>query len=167
MAPPGVTPREVLASMSGLEFFAAISAGKLPSPAIGQLMDFAPIEIESGRIVFQGTPGPEHYNPIGSIHGGYVATLLDSCVGCAIHTMLPAGRGYTTLELKVNYIRGLTHKTGPVRAEGRVVHVGGQVGVAEGRLTDAAGRLYATATTTCLIFSFPQDGNKAAGSGAK
>lgn len=151
----GVASRDELARRAGLDFFKAISSGELPPPPIFELMDYVPVEYERGRFVFQGTPGPQHYNPIGSVHGGYAATLLDSCVACAIHTMLPVGKGYTTLELKVNYIRALTDKTGPVRAEGKVVQVGGQIGIAEGRITDAAGKLYAFATTTCLIFALP------------
>ena len=149
---PGVVPLESLRTMSGMEVFQAIGEGRLPTPPIGRLIDFIAIEFEPGRMVFQGTPREDHYNPLGSVHGGYAATLLDSCVGCAIHTMLPAGRGYTTLELKINYIRGMTAQTGPVRAEGKTISVGKQVAVAEGRLTDSAGRLLAYATTTCLIF---------------
>ena len=102
--------------------------------------------------MFQGTPKKDFYNPLGSVHGGYAATLLDSCVGCAVHSTLPAQTGYTTVELKVNYIRPLTADTGPVRAEGKVVSVGRQIGIAEGRIHDAGGKLYAFATTTCLIF---------------
>ena len=149
----GVPGRSELAQRSGIEFFNAIACGELPSPPIGVLVGFVPIEYSPGHFVFQGTPGPEHYNPIGSVHGGYAATLLDSCMGCAIHTLLPAGKGYTTLELKVNFIRALTEKTGPVRAEGTVINLGNQIGIAEGRITDSAGKLYACATTTCLIFS--------------
>ena len=149
---PGVISREQLRTMSGMEMFAAIGAGTLPTPPIGRLLDFIAIEFEPGRMVFQGTPKPEHYNPLGSVHGGYIATLLDSCVGCAVHTMLPAGKGYTTLELKINYIRAVYDKTGPVRAEGKTIAVGNQTAVAEGRLTDSAGKLLAYATTTCLVF---------------
>ena len=109
--------------------------------SIADLIDFVPILAEPGRMVFQGKPGPKHDNPIGTGHGGYAATLLDSCRGCAIHTMLPADKGYTTLELKIIYVRALTDRTGPVRAEGRI--------------TDVQGRLYAFATTTCLIFAIP------------
>jgi uncharacterized protein (TIGR00369 family) len=152
LAPPGVASKEQLRERSGLEFLGAIGSGNLPSPPIGELIGFVPIEYEAGRVVFQGTPGAQHYNPLGTVHGGYAATLLDSCVGCAIHSMLPAGRGYTTLELKINYIRPLTEKTGPVRAEGKVVTLGGQIGIAEGRLSDVNGKLYAFATTTCLVF---------------
>ncbi len=149
---PGVIDRDTMKTMSGMEVFAAIRDGRLPTPPIGKLLDFIAIEFEPGRIVFQGTPRQDHYNPLGSVHGGYAATLLDSCVGCAVHTMLPAGKGYTTLELKVNYIRAMTDRTGPVRAEGRTISVGNQTAVAEGRLTDSGGKLLAFATTTCLVF---------------
>ena len=149
---PGVIDPGMMKTMSGMEFFTAISGGGMPTPPIGRLMDFLAIEFERGRFVFQGTPRRDHYNPLGTVHGGYAATLLDSCVGCAVHTMLPAGKGYTTLELKVNYIRAMTDRTGPVRAEGRTISVGNQTAVAEGRLTDSAGKLLAFATTTCLVF---------------
>lgn len=149
---PGVAEREQLRARSGAEFLNGISSGALPAPPIGELMGMTPISTAPGSAVFQGTPGLEHYNPSGVVHGGYAATLLDTAVGCAIHTLLPAGKGYTTLELKINYIRPMTAATGPVRAEGKVISVGGQVGIAEGRLTDANGKLYAFATTTCLVF---------------
>lgn len=152
LAPAGVATREQLSERSGIDFLSAISAGDLPPPPIGELMGFVPVHAEPGTVIFQGTPGPQHYNPSGAVHGGYAATLLDSAVGCAVHSMLPKGKGFTTLELKVNYIRAMTDKTGPVRAEGKVITVGGQVAVAEGRITDAAGKLYAFASTTCLIF---------------
>lgn len=151
-APPGVADPAVMKTMSGIEFFEAVRRGELPPPMIGTLMNFHAVAFEKGRFVFQGTPRYEHYNPLGIVHGGYAATLLDSCVGCAVHTMLPAGKGYTTLELKVNYLRAMTTKTGPVRAEGKVISVGNQAGVAEGRLTDTTGRILAFATTTCLVF---------------
>lgn len=152
LAASGVATREQLRERDGLAFLSAISAGELPPPPINALMGTVPISIEPGRVVFQGTPGPEHYNPSGSVHGGYAATMLDSVVGCAIHSLLPAGKGFTTLELKVNYIRAMNAQTGPVRAEGKVVTLGGQVGIAEGRITDARGKLLAFATTTCMVF---------------
>ncbi|HXA46296.1 MAG TPA: PaaI family thioesterase [Burkholderiaceae bacterium] len=155
LGPPGVATLEQLKATSGIEFLQRIWSGELPSPPIGQTMDFVPIEGEPGRVVFQGTPGAQHYNPLGSVHGGYFCTLLDSAVGCAVQSMLPKGMGYTTLEIKVNLIRALTDKTGPVRAEGKVIQVGGRVGIAEGRLTDVDGKLYAHASTTCLIFPLP------------
>lgn len=153
LASPGVATRAQLSERSGLEFLSAIAAGTLPPAPIAELLGIVPISVEAGRVVFQGTPGLAHYNPSGAVHGGYAATLLDTVLGCSIHTMLPAGKGYTTLELKVNYIRGMTDKTGPVRGEGKVISVGGQVAVAEARITDVNGKLYAFATTTCLVFA--------------
>lgn len=152
LAPAGKIALQDLAASSGLEFLQRIGRGELPSVPIGETLDFVPIEAERGRMVFQGTPKPQFYNPLGSVHGGYAATLLDSCVACAVHSTLEQGQGYTTIELKVNFVRPLTDDIGPVRAEGKVVSVTRQIGVAEGRITDAHGKLYAYATTTCLIF---------------
>ncbi|MBY0239179.1 MAG: PaaI family thioesterase [Burkholderiaceae bacterium] len=153
VAPSGVASREYLREHSGNEFLNGINNGKTPPPPIAELMGFILVSADNGVVVFQGTPGPQHYNPSGMVHGGYAATLLDTAVGCAVHSMLPAGKGFTTLELKVNYIRGMSDKTGPVRAEGKVITLGGQVAVAEGRIIDASGKIYAHATTTCLIFA--------------
>lgn len=151
--PPDILPVEALCENSGLELFQKMLHGELPPPPIAETLDFSLVEAEKGRVVFQGHPARAHYNPINSVHGGYHATLLDSCVACAVQSMLEAGQGYTTLELKVNYLRALTDQVGPVRAEGKVIHVGKQIGTAAGQLYDAAGRLYAHATTTCLIFT--------------
>ncbi|SRR5258706_10151255 len=148
----GVVPVETLKALSGLEFMRGIADGRLPRPPISELMGFDAAEVEEGRIVFLGTPGPQHCNPIGSVHGGYAATLLDSCMGCAVHSSLPAGMGYTTLELKVSYLRAMTIDTGVVRAEGRVLSSGRRAAFAEGSLTDQKGRILGHATTTCLIF---------------
>ena len=148
----GLVPAEVAATMTGLELLQAMIAGRLPGPPIMQLIGFDLAEVESGRAVFQGTPALKHYNPLGTVHGGYAATLLDSCMGCAVHTTLPKGTGYTTLEFKVSLIRPLTADTGLVRAEGKAISSGRRVATAEGRLTDARGRLLAHATTTCLVF---------------
>jgi uncharacterized protein (TIGR00369 family) len=149
---PGVLAPEVLRKHAGIEVFRKILAGELPYPPICDTVGFVLVEAEPGRVVFQGTPQPRHYNPIGSVHGGFHATLLDSCVACAVHSTLDAGQGYTTLELKINFVRALTDQVGPVRAEGKIIHAGKQVRTAEGRLTDRQGRLYAHATTTCLVF---------------
>lgn len=148
----GVASVEDLRKLSGMDFLHGIFAGRFPRPPIGQTLGFEPIEIEKGRTVFVGTPEMRHYNPIGVVHGGYAATLLDSCMGCAVHSALEAGQGYTTLELKINYVKALTEKTGRVRAEGKIINVGRQVATAEGRLIDENGKLYAHGTTTCLIF---------------
>jgi uncharacterized protein (TIGR00369 family) len=148
----GVARPEQVAGLSGTEMFDAIFCGRLPAPPIGNTLDFVPIEIVAGRAVFQGRPGLEHYNPIGTVHGGWIATLLDSCVGCAVHSTLPAGKAYTTAELKVNYIRPVTTAVKLLRAEGRTVHVGSRMATAEGRLFGPDGKLYAHASTTCFIF---------------
>ena len=137
--------------LAGIDYVNAIFAGELPAPPISTLIGFRGVEAEPGRAVFEMTPGPEHYNPIGSVHGGIALTLLDSAMGCAVHTLLDAGVGYTTLELKTNFVRPITLDTGPIRCEGTVVHSGSRVATAEGKLTDAAGKLLAHGTTTCLI----------------
>jgi uncharacterized protein (TIGR00369 family) len=108
-------------------------------------------EVSEGRVVFAIEPAEYHYNPLGTVHGGVTAILLDSALGCAIQSMLPAETGYTTIELKVNYLRPLTVKTGTVYCEGKIIHVGGRIATAEGRLTDETGKLYAHGTTTCII----------------
>jgi uncharacterized protein (TIGR00369 family) len=138
--------------MDGLSFIRALMNGELPPPPIAELLGFQPVEAGTGRVVFELVPGERHYNPIGTVHGGVAATLLDSAMGCAVQTTLPAGTGYTTLELKVNFVRALTADSGPVHCEGEVVHRGGKVATAEGRIwEDATGKLVAHATTTCLI----------------
>jgi uncharacterized protein (TIGR00369 family) len=121
-------------------------------PPIADTLDFNLVEIEKGRAVFEGVPGPHALNPIGSVHGGYAATLLDSACGCATHSELAASQGYTTVELKVSYHRPITLETGRVRAEARIVTIGKRVAFAEGRITDAEGRIYASATSTLLVF---------------
>ena len=141
-----------IAAKSGLEQLQAAFSADGSVRGIAKTMDFHVIEIEEGRVVFGGEPDERVYNPIGTVHGGYAATLLDSAVGCAVHSRLKAGQGYTTLELKVAYHRAMTKDTGPVRAEGTVTHMGRRAAFAEGRLTDAKGRLYATATSTLLVF---------------
>ena len=154
----GVARASQVAGRTGMEMFQALFAGELPRPPIGDTLDFLPIHIEPGLAVFQGRPMPKHYNPLGTVHGGWFATLLDSAVGCAVHSTLPAGKTYTTLELKLNIVRALTDAVPMVRAEGRLVHAGRQVATAEGRLVGPDGKLYAHATTTCLIFDPPRSG---------
>jgi len=148
----GVVPLEQARSMDGLSLFQAMAAGRLPAPPIGKVLGFKLAEVELGRVVFTYTPVSDHYNPLGSVHGGVAATLLDSVMGCAVHTTLKAGTAFTTLEIKVNYVRAMTDKTGPVRVEGKVINVGSRVATAEGRLHDKDGRLMAHGTTTCLLF---------------
>jgi uncharacterized protein (TIGR00369 family) len=138
--------------LSGLEHMRALIAGEIPPPPIAELMGFTLVSVDEGHALFRGTPGEQHLNPIGSVHGGFAATLLDSALGCAVHTTLPAGIGYTTLELSVNLVRGITPATGPVLSEGRVLHLGRRTATAEARLTaEDGGALLAHAKTTCLI----------------
>ena len=142
--------------MAGLDFVRAIFDGSLPAPPIMQTIEPFDSSAEPGLVVIHSIPGFRHYNPIGSVHGGYAATLLDSVMGLAIHTMLPSGSGYTTLEFKISFIKGMTDDTGPVRSEGRILSVGRRAATAEARITDAKGRLLAHATTTCLVFEIPK-----------
>lgn len=153
---PAPVPMQELTKRSGFELLQGVMTGDLPSAPISEKLDFFLAEVEAGRVVFQGNPQPAFYNPLGSIHGGWAATLLDSCVGCAVHSMLPVGKGYTTVELKVNFVRAVMPDSGPLRAEGKIINLGGRIATAEGRLTDVAGRLYAHATTTCLIFDMSE-----------
>lgn len=162
-AAPAPVPLAVLAQRSGLELLRGVMMGELPPAPIGMTLDFFIVEVEPGRVVFQGYPKAAFYNPIGSVHGGWTSTLLDSCVACAVHSTLPAGKGYTTIELKVNFVRAVMPDTGPMRAEGKVINVGNRIGTAEGRLVDASGKLYAHATTTCLIFDVREAKGEAPG----
>jgi uncharacterized protein (TIGR00369 family) len=157
-AGPGVTPREVVASIDGLTLMRKMMAGEVPHAAIASTLDFMLIEVDAGRAVFQGTPGPAHFNPMGTVHGGWFATLLDSALGCAVHTLMPAGRAYTTAELSIKIVRALTPAVGRVRAEGQVVHCGRQLATAEARLVGPDGTLFAHASTTCLVFDLPPAG---------
>jgi uncharacterized protein (TIGR00369 family) len=148
----GVVPLETLLQYDGLTFLRALLAGQFPAPPIAQTLGFTLAEVDPGRATFSGEPQFRHYNPIGSVHGGFAMTLLDSALACAIHTTLGKGETYTTLEIKVNLVRPLTKDTGPVRAEGRVIHRGRTVATSEGDIRDSGDKLYAHATTTCMIF---------------
>ena len=158
-AGPGVARPEQVRGKSGLATMQAMLNGELPYAAIAKTLDFLLIEISEGRAVFQGAPGPQHFNPMGTVHGGWFATLLDSALGCAVHTLMPAGRGYTTAELSVNIVRALTPGVTRVRAEGTVLHCGRQLATADARLVGPDGKLYAHATTTCLVFDLPPSHN--------
>ena len=143
--------RQRATELSGLELLQRAIAGEFPPPPIAMLMDIRLTEIAQGRAVFTGTPQEFHYNPLGSVHGGYGATLLDSAMGCAVHSTLEAGDIYTTLEFKINFLRALTHETGLVRGIGTVISETRTTALAEGRIEDGEGKLYAFATTTCVI----------------
>jgi uncharacterized protein (TIGR00369 family) len=148
----GVTSPEVRAAHDGLGFLKAIIDGTLPQAPLCEVLGFHLTEAEPGRAVFEGVPEFRHYNPIGTVHGGFAASLLDSALGCAVFTTMAKGEAWTTLELKFNLVRPLTKDTGPVRAEGRILHRGRTLATSEGDLRDKAGKLYAHATTTCMVF---------------
>ncbi|GMG81264.1 PaaI family thioesterase [Paralimibaculum aggregatum] len=150
-----LTPAQ-LAELSGRAFLEGIRDGRLPAPPIAEPMGMRLVEVGDGRVVFEGRPGFSHYNPLGSVHGGWFGTILDSCMACAVQSRLPKGQGYTTLEYRVNILRAVTAETGVLRAVGEAVRVGRRTGVAEGRLLDEAGRICATGSTTCLVFAIEE-----------
>jgi uncharacterized protein (TIGR00369 family) len=154
-AGPGVATAQQIAGKTGLQVMQALLSGELPYASIAKTLDFVLVEVSPGTAVFQGSPGPAHLNPLGTIHGGWFATLLDSALGCAVHTMLPPGRGYTTADLSVKLVKALTPKVQRVRAIGTVVHCGRQLATAEARLVGPDGTLYAHASTACLVFEMP------------
>jgi uncharacterized protein (TIGR00369 family) len=151
----GVAARDQVAHLSGIEIFKMMLAGKLPFASVGKTLDYSLVSAELGEVVFQGSPASNFLNPMGTVHGGWYGTLLDSAMGCAVHTMMPIGRGFTTAEYSVNLVRGL--KLGGVyRTIGKVVHCGKQMATAEGRIVDADGKIYAHGTTTCFLFDMPK-----------
>lgn len=144
--------------MDGLEFLQALIRGEYPAPPIAHTLDFRLLEVESGRAVFGMTPSEFHYNPIGVVHGGMACMILDSALGCAVQSQLPKGMAYTTVQINVNLVRALTKDTGFIRCEARIIHSGRQTATAEAEIKDASGKIYAHATTTCLIFPIPENG---------
>lgn len=144
-------------ALSGLEYMQQLMAGELPRSGMAQLMNFRLVEVSEGHAVFTVKPDERHYNGLGIVHGGLAATLLDSALGCAINTMMPPGRIFTTLEMKLNYVRPMRRETGEVRCEANVIHVGGRVATAEGRIVDEGGKLYAHGTATCMLFRAQRD----------
>lgn len=151
-APADVVSPDALRSMDGMQLFEAMLDGRVPPPPITRSLGFILTAAERGRAVFHGVPAFDFYNPLGTVHGGWISTLLDSCMACAVHTTLAAGQAYTSLEIKINFVRPVFDRTGPVQAEGRLINVGNRIGTSEGRLTDAGGKLLAHGTTTCLLF---------------
>jgi uncharacterized protein (TIGR00369 family) len=138
-------------AMGGLAFFQRMLAGQMPQAPMTKLLDMRLLEVEEGRVVFGAVPTRGYYNGMGVVHGGFAATLLDSALGCAINSMAPTGKIFTTLELKINYTRPLTEEVGPVRCEAHVIHLGSRTATAEGRIVDANGKLYAHGSTTCIV----------------
>src|SRR5215468_478708 len=149
----GVVPMEIAKSLSGLQLLTGIMKGALPEPPIQQALDFRLVQVERGYTAFAGIPKFNYYNPLGSVHGGYAAALLDSCMACAVHSTLETGLSYSTLEIKINYVRAIRSDAGALCAQGRVIHSGKRIATAESRLVDSAGKLYAHGITTCLILS--------------
>lgn len=143
----------VMQSMPGLDYLRGILRGDFPAAPISATLDFYPVEFDHGRAVFEGTPAPFIYNPLGMVHGGWAATILDSAMGCAVHTTLPAGKVYTTVDLSISLVRAITTRTNRVRCEARVVHTGGTIATADARLFDDEGVLCAHGSTTCLIMA--------------
>lgn len=151
----GVLPADAPHGLSGLELMQGILSGRFPQAPICEAAHFRLAEIAEGTAVFVGTPSADFYNPMGTVHGGWISTLLDSCMSCAVHTTIARGQAYTTVELKVNFVRPPLGNTGPMRAEGRVIHSGSRIATAEGRLVDSAGKLYAHGLVTCMVFPVP------------
>lgn len=148
----GVVPPAEATSMDGIDFLKAMLAGRYPAPPIARAMGFLLTDVGEGLAVFEGTPTADFLNPLSTVHGGWAATILDSALGCCVHSLIRRGQAYTTVEMKVNYVRALLPDTGPVRCEGRVIHAGSRIATSEAKLTDAKGRLIAHGTETCLIF---------------
>jgi uncharacterized protein (TIGR00369 family) len=147
----GVVTREVLLSEPGLAFLQGIVEGRHPSPPFAASTGIRIVEVAEGRVVFVGTPTDGFFNPLGTIHGGWTAGILDSAMGCAVHSTLAAGQGYTTVEMKLNYVRPILPSAGQLRCEATVIHRGGTLATSDGRLFDASGKLLAHGTETCMI----------------
>jgi uncharacterized protein (TIGR00369 family) len=147
----GVLPREQAATISGFDFLKGMQAGLYPAPPFAEVADVRPVSVEVGRITFEGAPSAKFYNPLGIVHGGWIALLLDTAMGCAIHSALKPGQGFATTDMSTSFIRAVTEKTGKIRAEGTLLHLGGRIATAEGKLFDPAGRLVAHGTETCAI----------------
>lgn len=148
----GLVGRETLMGESGIDLLRGIADGRHPAPPYARTNGLSIASVEEGRVVFKGTPTDDFLNPLGGVHGGWTCGILDSAMACAIHTLLKPGQGYTTLELKVHLVRGILPAAGELTCEGRIVHRGGTVATSEGFLRDAAGKLYAHGTESCLIF---------------
>ncbi|WP_300556343.1 PaaI family thioesterase [Limnohabitans sp. Rim8] len=157
---PGVARPEQVTGKTGLEVMQGLLTGELPYAQMAKTLDFMLIEVGAGLAIFQGTPGVQHLNPLGTVHGGWFASLLDSALGCAVHTMMPPGRGYTTADLSVKLVKAITPKVQRVRAIAQVVHCGRQLATAEARLVGPDGTLYAHASTACLVFEMPSPNGK-------
>ena len=151
----GVVPREIAAGISGLDFLEGLRDGKHPVPPFAAETDILIAEVDSGRVVFEAMPSRRFYNPLGTVHGGWISTLLDSAMGCAVHSVLKAGQAYTTVDMAVSFVRPVFEKTGRLRCEGKIIHAGNRIATAEGRVWDNAGTLIAHGSETCIIMAVP------------
>ena len=151
----GVVPREIAAGVAGLDFLEGLRDGKQPVPPFAAETDILIAEVDSGRVVFEATPSRRFYNPLGTVHGGWISTLLDSAMGCAVHSVLKAGQAYTTVDMAVSFVRPVFEKTGRLRCEGKIIHAGNRIATAEGRVWDNAGTLIAHGSETCIIMAVP------------
>jgi uncharacterized protein (TIGR00369 family) len=147
----GVVPRELATAASGIEFLEKLRDGTLPAPPFAGVADIWIAEVERGRVVFEARPSTRFYNPLGSVHGGWIATVLDSAMGCAVHSILKAGQAYTTVDMTVSFMRPVSGDTGLVQCEGKLIHAGNRIATSEGRLWDSAGTLIAHGSETCLV----------------
>ena len=152
----GLATPEQVQGKTGLQVLTAMLEGRLPHPHMAETFDCEMVEVGEGLAIFQATPQLKHYNPLGSVHGGWYATLLDFALGCAVHSKLPSGLGYTSSQINLNIVRAANTKTGPLRCIGKAIHVGRQVGTSEAKIVGPDGKLYAHATTTCFIFEARQ-----------
>ena len=151
----GVVPRETAAGAAGVDFLKRLRDGTHPAPPFAVETDIWIVEVEAGRVVFEATPSQRFYNPLGTVHGGWISTLLDSAMGCAVHSVLEAGRAYTTVDMTVSFVRPVFEKTGKLRCEGKIIHVGNRIATAEGRVWDQAGTLIAHGSETCMVMAVP------------
>ena len=151
----GVVERREAASDSGLDFLRKLLDGTYPAPPFSEVTDVWPLSFDRGRAVFVGLPSPRFYNPMGIVHGGWISTLLDSAMGCAVHSMLKPGQGYTTIGMNVNFVRAVSEKTGRLTCEAAIVHFGGRIATSEGRVVDGDGTLIAHGSETCMVFDVP------------
>jgi uncharacterized protein (TIGR00369 family) len=151
----GVVPKEIATRVAGVDFLEGLRKGMHPAPPFAVETDIWIEEVESGRVVFAATPSQRYYNPLGTVHGGWISTLLDSAMGCAVHSVLRAGQAYTTIDMTISFVRPVFEKTGKLRCEGKIIHAGGRVATSEGRVWDGAGTLIAHGSETCLVMAVP------------
>jgi uncharacterized protein (TIGR00369 family) len=151
----GVVPREIATGVAGLDFLEGLRKRAHPAPPFAAQTDIWIVEVASGRVVFAATPSQRYYNHMGTVHGGWISTLLDSAMGCAVHSVLKAGQAYTTIDMTINFVRPVFEKTGKLKCEGKIIHAGGRIATAEGRVWDEAGTLIAHGSETCMVMAVP------------